>query len=281
MKALISAALVVLAALFAFAQAPTPAPTGQGRIEEMHGKKFMVFSPHPDDDTFCCGGLMALLAKNGNDVRIVLYTNDDKGSFDLEMNSQRLARIRKAEEEAAVSTLGVPKDHVMWMGYNDGELEYVPQREIVERTTYMIREFRPDVVLAVDPGEWHDRWHKSDHRMASLAAIDGVRAAEFHLYFPNQLLQHGLQPWRVPLLLFYYTIPSEENYWVNVDSVNDLKIQAYSKHVSQFPPAIDKYQPDWSPENLVRFNQYWKQRLPKKDGHYVEPYRLATGFNQK
>jgi LmbE family N-acetylglucosaminyl deacetylase len=155
------------------------------RVEEMRGKRILILSPHPDDDTFCCGGIMALFAKNGNDVRVALYTNDDKGSFDLEMDSQRLARIRKAEEEAAVEALGIPKKNVIWMGYHDGELEYVPQRELVERTAFLIRQFRPDVLLAVEPGEWYERWHKSDHRMAAFAAIDGVRAAEFHLYFPN------------------------------------------------------------------------------------------------
>ena len=35
--------------------------------------------------------------------RIVIYTNDNKGSFDLEMTSERLARIRKAGPDADVS----------------------------------------------------------------------------------------------------------------------------------------------------------------------------------
>lgn len=252
----------------------------QERIEEMRGKRVLILSPHPDDDTFCCGGLLALLARNGNDVRVALFTNDDKGSYDLEMTSQRLAAIRKAEEEAAAEALGLPRN-VIWMGYNDGELEYVPLREIVERTTLLIRQFRPEVLLAVEPGQWYERWHKSDHRMAAFAAIDAVRAAEFHLYFPNQRLQQGVLPWKVPVLLFYYNTPEEQNYWVNVDAVMDQKIEAYSKHVSQFSPAAERYRPDWAPADLEKFKQQWRLVLPRKDGHYVEGYRRATGFNQK
>ncbi|HUQ92445.1 MAG TPA: PIG-L family deacetylase [Bryobacteraceae bacterium] len=91
----------------------------------MKGKTIMVFTPHPDDDTFCCRGTLALLAQNGNRIFIVLYTNDDKGSYDPDMTSERLARIRKAEEEEACRILGIPKDNILWMGHHDGMLEYV------------------------------------------------------------------------------------------------------------------------------------------------------------
>ena len=111
----------------------------ENRVEEWRSKKVLVFTPHPDDDTWGGGGTLALLAKNGNQIRIVIYTNDDKGSFDEEMTSQRLARIRKAEEETAVEALGIPKANIFWMGYNDGELEYAPAQELVERTTAIIR----------------------------------------------------------------------------------------------------------------------------------------------
>ena len=75
------------------------------RIENWTNKTIMVVSPHPDDDTFSCAGTLALLVKNGNKVIIVIYTNGDKGSRDREMTSERMARIRRAEEEAACAVL--------------------------------------------------------------------------------------------------------------------------------------------------------------------------------
>ena len=59
--------------------------------------------------TFAVGGTMALLAKNKNRVYVVIYTNDNKGSYDQDMTSERLARIRKAEEEASCAVLGIPR----------------------------------------------------------------------------------------------------------------------------------------------------------------------------
>ena len=73
------------------------------RIEDLQDKTVLVFTPHPDDELWGAGGTIASLNRNHNRVFIVLYTNDDKGSYDLEMTSQRLGRIRKAEEEAAES----------------------------------------------------------------------------------------------------------------------------------------------------------------------------------
>jgi LmbE family N-acetylglucosaminyl deacetylase len=117
------------------------------------------------------------------------------------MTSQHLAHIRKAEEEAAEAPLGTLKENLLWMGYDDGMLEYAPQPKLVEEATAIIRRIRPDVLLSIDPGEWYERWHKTDHRMAAFNTIDAVRAAEFWLYFPNQRLQQHLEPYTVPVIL--------------------------------------------------------------------------------
>jgi len=252
----------------------------EDRIENWRGRTVLVFTPHPDDDLFGAGGTLALLAKNGNRIYIVIYTNDNKGSFDLEMTSERLARIRKAEEESAMGLLGIPKENIFWMGYEDGELEYAEPKMLCGRATRFIRQIRPDVVFSIDPGEWYDRWHKTDHRMAAFNTADAVRAAEFHLYYPEHLLVDGLKPWKVPLMMFYYA-ESEANYWVDISSIIDLKAEAVSRHVSQFEPSISKYRPDWDAFTLAKFLDGVKSRATKKDGRYVEGFRRATGFNPR
>ena len=92
--------------------APFAAPAQEAGLESMSGKTVLVFSPHPDDEVWGAGGTIALLNQHHNRVLVVLYTNDDKGSYDPEMSSQRLARIRKAEEEAAEAVLGTPKENI-------------------------------------------------------------------------------------------------------------------------------------------------------------------------
>jgi len=254
------------------------ATENQDRVEQWRGKTIMVFTPHPDDDVFGCGGVMAMLARNGNKIIVVIYTNDNKGSFDLEMTSERLARIRKAEQEAAMEVIGVPKENIIWLGYDDGELEYAEPKALCGQAAKLIRKYRPDAVFSIDPGEWHERWHKSDHRMAAFNTADAIRAAEFHLYYPEHLLVDGLKPYKVPLMMFYYAA-GEANYWVDITDVVELKIKAVSKHVSQFEPSINKYRPDWDPQDFEKLVEYLKGRATKKDGKYVEAFRRAAGFN--
>lgn len=249
------------------------------KLEDLREKTVMMFTPHPDDDTFCCAGTLALLAKNRNRIYIVIYTNDDKGSRDPEMTSERLARIRKAEEEEASRIVGIPKENILWLQYHDGMLEYANTRDLVEQVTGLLRKHRPEVVFSIDPGGDYVRWHKTDHRMAAMNTIDAVRAAEWHLYFPNQRLHDGLEPWKVPRLVFYYVSTQDANYWVNIDSVLETKLDAAVAHVSQFAPAIDRYRASWEPEPLAKLKAGLRARAVKKDGHVVEAFRVAGGFN--
>lgn len=259
----------------------SPLPAQTARLETMQGKTIMLFTPHPDDDTFCCAGTLSLLAKNQNRIYIVIYTNDDKGSYDPEMTSERLARIRQAEEEEACRIIGIPKQHILWLQYHDGMLEYANARDLIEQVTGIIRKYRPDAVLSIDPGSEYVRWHKTDHRMAAMNTIDAIRAAEWHLYFPNQRLHDGLEPFHVPLEFFYYVTAADANYFVNIDSVMDRKLDAAAAHVSQFSPAIERYRPDWEPLELEKMKAGLRARAIRKDGHAVEAFRTARGFSQQ
>ena len=269
--------LLILAAFLSAAAVAAEPP----RLDTLENRTVLVFTPHPDDDTFCCAGTLALMAARGNRVHIVIYTNDDKGSYDLEMTSERLARIRMAEEEAACRVLGIPKQNIHWLQYHDGMLEYANPRDLVEQVTGIVRQYRPDVVLSIDPGSEYVRWHKTDHRMAAGNTLDAIRAAEWHLYFPNQLLHDGLQPWKVPHEFFYYVTGKDANYWINIDSVVEKKLDAAVSHVSQFEPSIHHYRPDWDPADLARTKAYLRGLIPRKDGHLVEAFRAAEGFSQQ
>ena len=268
--------LVLLASAQGQRQAQPPFP-----LEKAENKTILLFTPHPDDDTFCCAGTLALLAKQHNNIHIVLYTNDDKGSYDPEMTSQRLARIRSAEEEEACRIIGIPKENIHWFQFHDGMLEYANPLDLVEQATKVLRTYRPDIVMTIDPGSSYVRWHKTDHRMSANNTIDAIRAAEWHLYFPNQLLHDHLEPWHVPLEAYFYVEPGDANYWVNIDSVMDLKLRAATAHVSQFDPSIRKYRPDWDDKDLEKIKQGLRARATKKDGHFVEAYRISGGFNQQ
>ena len=271
-------AICIFVALSTGIASPQAGPVA---LEKLSGKTILLFTPHPDDDTFCCAGTLAMLSKLNNNIHIFIYTNDDKGSYDPDMSSQRLAQIRNTEEENACKVLGIPSDHIHWLQFHDGMLEYANTFDLVEEVTKIIRTYRPHVVMSIDPGSEYVRWHKTDHRMAANNTIDALRTAEWHLYFPNQLLHDHLQPWHVPVEAYYYVTPRDANYWVDITSLVDLKSQAAMAHVSQFEPSINKYRPDWDQADLKREKEALRNEATIKNGHVVEAFRISGGFNQQ
>ncbi|MBI5095411.1 MAG: PIG-L family deacetylase [Candidatus Hydrogenedentes bacterium] len=270
--------LILLTAAAAMTMAAS-APSGEqtlsdtDRIEKWIGKTVVVFTPHPDDDTFACGGIMKILARNKNKVHVVIYTNDNKGSLDLDMTRERLAQIRRAEEEAACEVLGISKENITWLGYEDGDLEYADPQRLRGEACRLIKKFRPDAVFTIDPGEHTVQWHKTDHRMAANITQDAFIAAEWHLYYPQHLLDEGLKPYRVPLAFYYYS--TEPNYTVDITSVFEEKIRASAKHVSQFEPSLSKYTPDMSEETLKGIRD-WGTKHAKEGDKFVEKFRRAV-----
>lgn len=240
------------------------------RLENLTGKKILVFTPHPDDETFAAGGTLAMLAANENEITIVIFTNDNKGSKDTEMTRERLAQIRRAEEEEACRILGIGKESLIWLGYEDGDLEYADPQVLRGQVCRLMKKIRPDVVLSPDPGTRWVEWHKTDHRMAANITKDAFIAAEWHLYYPQHLLDEGLQAYSIPLAYYYYS--QEPNYEVDITAVAEKKMDASLAHTSQWEPSTSKYTPTL-PEEVKQEIRAAIKKEQQVDGKFVERFR--------
>ena len=269
---------VGLAAAPAAAQISRPEPeyAGSDRIEEWSGRRILVVTPHPDDETFTSGGTLALLAAKGNDIQVVIYTTDNAGSRDPEMTKDRLKGIRRAEEEEACRILGIPKENIHWLGHDDGMLEYVDRRELTRQVAREIRRFKPHALFSVDPGSPYEQYHKSDHRSGAMITVDAIRAARWRLYFP-ELEAEGFEAWSVPLVFFYYS--ASPNYTVDITDVAEKKARASAAHISQFGALVDHYDPGIVDEQ----RKEWAARLLARverdgDGRVVERFRRSEAY---
>ena len=96
------------------------------------GEKMMILSPHPDDETLCCGGLIQQAQAAGASVYVTFVTSGDGFEFDAAFEGRqlrpgreafrRLALKRMDEARAAARVLGIPADHLSFLGYPDGGL---------------------------------------------------------------------------------------------------------------------------------------------------------------
>src|SRR3954471_13435221 len=71
----------------------------------------LVLAPHPDDETFGCGGTIRMLTESGVDVDVAFMTRGEQGltgaAGRTEAAARQLAEVRTREAQAACGVLGV------------------------------------------------------------------------------------------------------------------------------------------------------------------------------
>lgn len=247
-------------------------------ISEWRGKTIMLVGAHPDDDTYAQGTL-AMLQENGNEVFIVTLTTGNVGTQDTSLSMTDLARIRYQEEVAALAVMGIPEDHYINLGYDDGLLEYENKKDVVANIVRQIRTIRPDVLFAFDPGKGYQRWHKADHRSAAYLTADAARAAMWPLLFQGQITVEGLKAFTVPAYLFFDSDPQDVNTRVDITPWAEKKITAMSKYVSQWSSGWYKYTgPTLSAKEEKEVRERLAARIITENGKSFEEFRYYEGL---
>ena len=219
----------------------------------------LVISPHADDAEGGCGGTVAKWIKEGKSVVYVLCTNGDKGTSDPAIKPEQLAATREKEQLAAADVLGVRE--VIFLRHPDQGLEETPEfrKELVR----LIRMYRPDTVISVDPYRKYI-WHR-DHRITGQVVLDAVFPYARDLYAYPDLIEEGLEPFKVKEVLLWAS--EEPNYNVDITGVFDMKVKALRCHESQVGAAP-----------LVEM----EERIKERSRMYAEgeDYDLAESFHR-
>jgi len=276
MKSFLLAHLLLLATAPVLAQRPEHTPDVP--VEKWTGKTIMLIGAHADDDALS-HGTMALLQAHGNQVYVVTLTTGNVGTQDPNLSRMQLAQIRRTEELAALAELGIPPDHYVNLGYDDGLLEFEDRKAVVENLVRWIRKLRPNVLMAWDPGKNFQRWHKSDHRAAAYLAADAARAAMWRLLFEGQITQEGLKEYMVPEYLFYNDYDhDDENTLVDISGFAEKKVNAFAKYVSQYGPGWKNYKANLSEAEVKQLKDDARSHVRMKEGKPVEGFRYYKGL---
>jgi LmbE family N-acetylglucosaminyl deacetylase len=208
----------------------------------------LVIVAHPDDADFGVAATLARWIRQGTVARLVCCTSGDAGADDARTDPLELARRREAEQRAAAAVVGY--ESVDFLHRPDGALDN--DLALREQLVRIIREFKPDAVLSMDPTVIiHERGFVQhvDHRMAGLAAVDAVYPASRNgMAFPHLVIDEGLEPHTVTDLYLFFT--DKPNTWVDVTDTIDTKLAALREHVSQLrkPEELEQMLRGWSAE---------------------------------
>ena len=236
---------------------PERLPLRPPRAVTVFGRTLVV-APHPDDESLGCGGALALLARYGLDVR-VLVVSDGTGSHphSRAWPAPRLAALREGETLEALAALGLGPADVQFLRLKDTQVPRMGRpgfADAVARCRAEVEAFGPETVLL----PWRRDPH-GDHRASWQiveAALETVRSPPRSLEYPIWAWEH-VNSDDAPR-------PEEVAAWrLDVRGVLQQKGAAIAAHRSQTTALIND-DPDGfqlSPRMLAHFAEPWEVYL--------------------
>lgn len=221
-------------------------------------RRILCIQPHPDDNEIAAGGTVAWMKERGCEVVYVTMTDGCMGTSDPTLYPEKLAEVRRGEQEEAARILGV--DQLIWMNYRDSEL--IASLEARSKLITIVRKVKPDIIVTPDP--WLTYEAHPDHIATGILAAEASMFSGL-IHVNPQDIREGLTPHHVKFIAFYWS--RKPNTYVDVTRYVDVKLKAISSHRSQFPG-----------ENLNRFLETIKaymRAMGKKIGvEYAEPFKI-------
>ncbi|MBW4645966.1 MAG: PIG-L family deacetylase [Goleter apudmare HA4340-LM2] len=191
-------------------------------------KSAMVFSPHQDDETFGCGGLIALKREYGIPV-VVIFLTDGGSTGHTEPNSQnQIIQIRKQEALTALGILGVPSSAIHFLEKPDGTLLNLKNQErqqTITRIAELLQKYQPEEVYVPHHKDCH-RDHEATYELVKEAIPQAKITVEL-IQYPIWLF------WRAPLFIMLKLQDIAAVYHLSIAPVQDKKHRAISSYCSQ------------------------------------------------
>jgi bacillithiol biosynthesis deacetylase BshB2 len=152
---------------------PAAPPAGQAAAGPPTAERAVLFvHAHPDDETFGCGGTIALYTRAGVPVTVAIATGGEMGRNMGKppfATRESLRDLREHELEAACAILGV-RD-VRLLGVWDKTTEFADPAALAARVGALIAELHPSLVLTSHP----EHGRHPDHCAVAAATLEAVR----------------------------------------------------------------------------------------------------------
>ncbi len=191
--------------------------------------RVLVVAPHPDDETFGCGGTIARAKSLGSEVYVMVVSASNLTHYSTEYKEVGVD-TRVSEFEAAMRTLGVDGTDVLFTDEQTHmRVDVLPRRDLVAKierdSPISLDRLQPDVLLfpAISYNQDHEAVYKAIYA-----------ACRPHLPVDKPFTRLILS-YDQPQLTWNHT-PFHPNFYIDISNFLDLKLKAYRCHQSQIRP---------------------------------------------
>lgn len=232
----------------------------------------LVVAPHPDDETLGCGGAIALLRSQQQEVRILVVSDGTQSH----PNSKRypkpvLCALRQRETLRAMEILGVPHSAVSFLNLPDAAVPQIGSLDFplaVQRCQISLASLPPLKTILVPWRNDPHADHRATYQLIKASADPLVRIVEYPIWaWDHDQVKAVAQAdfsKKMPFLKDPSKdarVPSKLTFWrLDTQSVLALKRQAIDAYRSQTTNLIDDDPEGFrlSPQMLQNFQVPWE-----------------------
>lgn len=200
----------------------------QSQPLNLNTKSAMVFSPHQDDETFGCGGMIALKREQGIPVTVVFLTDGQGNGGNSANTKEKIIAIRKKEAESALEILGVASSDIYFLDKQDGtlcDLHEESKQGTIEQIVELLKQHKPQEVYLPHRKDCH-----RDHEATYILVREAIKQAKIQV----ELLQYPIWMfWRAPLFIMLKLKDIADGYRLPITKVQTRKQKAIASYCSQ------------------------------------------------
>jgi len=192
--------------------------------------RILLIAPHPDDETYGCGGLIARARAHGGQVYVMIVSAGDLQHYDEQLSTVTASR-RQKELEESMRVLGVEDYCILFTDrHSHMRMDSVPRRDLLEEieraSPLAMDRLHPDMVIL--PAISYNQDHEAVFKAGFTACRPGMPTVRpvVKVVLSCDAPQLGWN-WE----------PFHPNVYVDISDYLEIKLKAHACHVSQARPA--------------------------------------------
>jgi LmbE family N-acetylglucosaminyl deacetylase len=177
-------------------------------------KTILILAPHTDDGEFGCGGIIAKMLEQGDDVFYAAFSACEQSVL-----KEFPSDILITEVKAATKVLGIKSENLILFDYPVRTFNYRRQ-EILEELVTLKKNIKPDIVFMPSQNDIHQ-----DH---NTIAQEGLRAFKFNSILCYEVLWNN-----ITFNTSSFVHLEERHIKKKIDALKEYKSQAHRPYANE------------------------------------------------